>query len=58
MRRALVGIMLDYGEDYEIYIETDAESSGQSMPEPSTIALLFSGPALAFGGRWIRAKRA
>jgi len=49
--------MLNYNEDYEIYIETDAESSGQSMPEPSTLALLFSGPALAFGRRWIMAKR-
>jgi len=51
-------IMLDYDEDYEIYIETDAESSGQSMPEPSTIALLFGGPAITFARRWIKAKRA
>ncbi len=49
---------LDFDEDYTIYIEMDAESSGQSMPEPSTIALLIGGPALAFARRRIMAKRA
>jgi len=51
-------MMLDYNEDYTIDIELDAESFGQSMPEPPTIALLFGGPALAFARRWIMAKRA
>ena|SRR5271157_374323 len=49
---------LNYDEDYTIYLELDAESSGQSVPEPSTIALLVGGPALAFARRWFIAKRA
>ncbi len=51
-------VMLNYNQDYTIGMELDAESSGQSVPEPSTIALLFGGPALAFARRWIMAKRA
>jgi hypothetical protein len=51
-------MMLNYNQDYTLFMELDAESSGQSMPEPSTIALLVSGPALAFARRWIMAKRA
>ncbi len=51
-------MMLNYDQDYTIDVEVDAESSGQSMPEPSTISLLIGGPALAFGRRWIMAKRA
>ena len=51
-------MMLDYGVPYTIFLELDSETGGQSMPEPSTIALLIGGPALAFARRWIMAKRA
>ena len=50
--------MLNYGQDYTLLLEADAESSGQSMPEPSTMSLLFGGPALALARRWIMSKRA
>jgi len=49
---------LNYDEDYTIYLEADAETEGINVPEPSTITLLFGGPALAFVGRLIKAKRA
>jgi hypothetical protein len=51
-------MMLNYGQDYTLLLEVDAESSGQSMPEPSTMSLLFGGPALALARRWLMAKRA
>lgn len=51
-------MMLNYGEPYTFFLELDAESGGQSMPEPSTIALLFGGPALVLARRWIMTKRA
>lgn len=51
-------IMMNYDQDYTIFIEVDSESSGQSVPEPSTIALLIGGPALALARQWIMAKRA
>ena len=51
-------MMLNYNQDYTIRLEADAESSGQNVPEPSTIALLFGGSTLAFIRRLILAKRA
>jgi hypothetical protein len=51
-------MMLNYNQDYTIRLEADAESSGQNVPEPSTLALLFGGSALAFIRRPRLAKRA
>ena len=50
---------LNYNEDVTIFLEDDDEvPTAQNLPEPSTISLLFGGPALTFVGRLIRAKRA
>jgi len=51
-------MMLNYNQDYTIRLEADAENSGQNVPEPSTIALLFGGSTLGFIRRLILAKRA